>query len=105
MSVRLHIIVEGQTEEAFVNQVLAEPLALLGIFAAARSVETSRRRSRIFRGGMTSYSRLKGDLLRWMHQDDNPEVWFTTMIDLYGLDRLPDGFPGFVGSQAQPPLP
>ena len=38
---------------------------------------------------------LKGDLTRWMKQDRQPEAWFTTMIDLYGLDRLQDEFPGF----------
>jgi hypothetical protein len=69
LTTRLNIVVEGQTEEAFVNQVLAPSLGSLGIAAVARCVETSRRRATIVRGGLPRYDKLKGELTRWMKQD------------------------------------
>ncbi len=95
MSVRLHIVVEGQTEETYVNRVLKLHLADLEVWVDARSVETGRKRGLVCRGGLCEYRRLRQDLVRWMKQDDHPEVFFTTMIDLYGLDRLKDTFPGW----------
>lgn len=101
MIVRLNIVVEGQTEEAFVNQVLAPALGALGVSAAVRCVETSRHRMKIFRGGLVRYDKLKGDLQRWMRQDRHSDAWFTTMIDLYGLERLQDEFPGLAKSRSE----
>jgi len=90
--IRLHMVVEGQTEEEFVNSVLKEHLAGFSIFVDARCVETSRsrRRRRIYRGGMIDYLKAKRDLHRWMKEDQHPEVFFTTMFDLYAL---PGDFP------------
>ena len=85
---RLNFVVEGQTEETFVRDVLAEHLALRGVYAVARCVETSRTRLKIFKGGMTSYARARGDVVRWLKQDTT--AYLTTMFDLYGL---PDDFP------------
>ena len=53
--IRLNIVVEGATEETFVRDVLAPYWGTKGIFAAARSVETSRKRVRVFRGGGRNY--------------------------------------------------
>jgi|tagenome__1003787_1003787.scaffolds.fasta_scaffold20988296_6 hypothetical protein len=92
MSVRLHLLVEGSTEEGFVNRVLAPHLGALNVFADARKIETSRRRGRIYRGGIHSYEQVAKDLQRWMKEDDRPDAWFTTMLDLYAL---PDEFPVF----------
>ena len=41
--IRLHFIVEGQTEETFVNQVLKPHLGNRYVWADARCVQTSRR--------------------------------------------------------------
>jgi hypothetical protein len=85
---RLNCVVEGQTEETFVRDVLAEHLALLGVYAVARRVETSRTRLSVSKGGVTTYVRAKGDIERWLKGDRTAYV--TTMFDLYGL---PDDFP------------
>lgn len=85
---RLNFVVEGQTEETFVRDVLAEHLALHGVYAVARCVETSRTRLKIFKGGMSTYARAKGDIERWLKEDRN--AYLTTMFDLYAL---PDDFP------------
>lgn len=90
--IRLHIVVEGQTEEAFVNQVLANHFGNINISVDARPVETSRKRSYIFRGGIRGYKQVKKDLKLWMKEDQNPDAFFSTMIDLYAL---PEDFPGY----------
>ncbi|AQS59184.1 hypothetical protein B0537_08900 [Desulforamulus ferrireducens] len=87
--IRVNIIVEGQTEETFVRDVLAPHLGNLQIVISVRCVETGRKNNKIFRGGMTSYLKAKRDLLNWIKQDRN--AYFTTMFDLY---RLPGDFPG-----------
>jgi hypothetical protein len=90
--IRLNMIVEGQTEEAFVHAVLEEQLATRQVFVAVRCVETSRdkKRHQVFRGGMLAFRRAREDLERWMKEDQRPEAWFTTLFDLYAL---PDDFP------------
>lgn len=90
--IRLNIVAEGQTEESFVNNILKPHLAFFNVFASVRCIETSRSRhyNKIYRGGFIKYSKLKNDLELWMKQDDNPEVRFTTMVDLYAL---PTDFP------------
>ena len=90
---RLNLVVEGQTEEGFVNQVLAPHLGALGIYASARCVTTRRDRhrpDRVHRGGLPSYGKARRDLDRWMAEDGG--AVFTTMFDLYAL---PEDFPGF----------
>jgi hypothetical protein len=88
---RLNIIVEGQTEERFVRDTLTPYLGDYSIATAVRRVEFSRKKSKIYRGGLFNYEKAKGDITRWMREDQNPEVYFTTMFDLYAL---PENFPG-----------
>jgi hypothetical protein len=90
--IRLHAVVEGQTEETFVNTVLAPEFGPRSVFIDSHCVTTGRENSRAYRGGLKKYQHLKTDLTRWMKQDRQPEAWFTTIIDLYAL---PDDFPGF----------
>ena len=93
--IRLHIVAEGQTEETFVNNTLIEHLATFDVFADVRCVETSRSKKigKTFRGGLSKYSKLKADLLRWIKEENrHSNVWFTTMIDLYAL---PEDFPNY----------
>lgn len=100
MIARLHIVAEGQTEEAFVNQVLAHHFGEHNVTVDVRAVETSRHRGRIRRGGLLDYQRAKRDLERWMREDRNDDAFFTTMFDLYAL---PEDFPGYVGARRLPP--
>ena len=88
---RLNFVVEGQTEETFVRDVLAPHLLGGGIACAARCVQTGRKRGKVFKGGVTSYVQFHKDLTLWMKQDQGADAYFTTMVDLY---RLPDDFPG-----------
>lgn len=92
--VRLHCVVEGQTEETFVKQVLRPHLANQQIMVDARCVITGTKRGKTYRGGMTSYARAKRDIERWIKGDQTAH--FTTMFDLYGL---PMDFPGYIESK------
>lgn len=90
---RLHVLAEGQTEEAFVNQVLAPHLAGFDVVSDVRCVTTGsdrRRRDIVYRGGMREYGKVQRDLKRWMAEDGTAA--FTTMFDLYALPR---DFPGY----------
>jgi len=94
MNVRLHLVVEGQTEETYVNRVLVPHLADREVWADVRVVETGRQKGLASRGGLREYRKLRDDLVRWMKQDDHPDVFFSTMIDLYGLQAVRGPFPG-----------
>ncbi|NTW44739.1 MAG: DUF4276 family protein [Anaerolineaceae bacterium] len=97
--IRLHIVVEGQTEETFANRVLAHHLGDFNISVDARRVQTGRRRAQIFRGGLREYQQIRKDLILWMKEDQNSDAFFTTMIDLYAL---PNDFPCYEVAKKAP---
>ena len=66
MGARLNFIVEGQTEETFVNRVLRPHLTEQSVWAQARCVLTSYRRGVKFRGGFRMYLRPKRDIVSWI---------------------------------------
>lgn len=84
--IRLHCIVEGQTEQTFVRELLQEGLQNFGIWIEPRLLPTSPKGA----GGGMSYERFKAYLTKYLQGD--PTACFTTMIDLY---KLHSGFPGF----------
>lgn len=90
--IRLHILVEGQTEETFVNTVLGPSLAERMVFADTHRITTGRKRGRRFRGGLVSWQHVARDLELWMKEDHGQDSWFTTLFDYYAL---PDDFPGY----------
>lgn len=89
--VRLHAVVEGQTEETFFRDILVPVLAEHKVYAGVHRITTGRKHTTAFRGGLVKYEHLRRDLTLWMKEDQKPDSWFTTMIDLY---RLPSDFPG-----------
>jgi len=60
--IRLHFVVEGQTEEEFVNALLVEHLVQHGVFCDARCVLTSRQGYRQFKGGVSKYNQIRRDV-------------------------------------------
>ena len=85
-----HILVEGQTEETFVRDVLGPHLQRCGLFLNAVILATGWLESgRKFRGGVSRYQPIRRDLLKLLA--DTSVVAVTTMLDYYGL---PDDFPG-----------
>lgn len=97
---RLHVLVEGQTEETFVRDVLAPHLEGFGVAATAVLLKTKRVKSGgAFRGGVTSTEQVLGDIRRLL--GDGGVVAVTTMIDYYAL---PADFPGMDSRPAGLPV-
>jgi len=81
---RLLVHVEGETEETFVNEVLAPHLYKRGYGqVAARIVGNARLRAN--RGGIRGWNEVKRDIMRHLHEDRDCNA--TTMIDYYGLPQ------------------
>jgi hypothetical protein len=97
MNPRLHFIVEGQTEETFVNRVLVPHFASFSIWADVRKVMTSKQGNYYYRGGIRQYDKVKKDISLWIKEDHKADSFFTTMIDLYAL---PSDFPEYATLQA-----
>lgn len=95
---RLNILVEGQSEEEFVKRLLIDHLSQLEIYPYVQRVITSRdkRSGTTFKGGLSSYAKVKNHLLRWMKEDQNEDVRFSTMFDLF---CLPNDFPGYADAK------
>ena len=89
---RLAVIVEGQTEETFVNEILAPELGARSVFVFAHRITTKRKHGRSWRGGLLSWKHVATDLILWMKQDFGPDIQFTSMLDYYAL---PHDFPGY----------
>lgn len=88
---RVLVLVEGQTEEGLVNEVLRPFLATRGIWLIAKILTTKRIKSGPnFKGGVTSYQRAKNDVTRLL--EDTNAALVTTLIDFYALPR---DFPGW----------
>lgn len=91
----INIIVEGSSEEAFVNDLLVDHFASLEIYISSRKIRTGwdKLNRKPAKGGLLKYLRYKNDVLRWIQSDrDNPQFWYTSMIDLYAFpkdDRSP----------------
>ncbi len=84
------ILVEGQTEERFVKDVLQPHLWNVGIHPEPKLATTKRvKRGPHFKGGITDFKKVEDDLRRLL--GDTNAILITTMIDYYGL---PDDFPG-----------
>lgn len=81
---RLLVHVEGETEEMFVNEVLAPHLHSAGWDeVAARIVGNARMRER--RGGIKAWNVVRDDIMR--HLKEDPGCYSTTLVDFYALPQ------------------
>jgi hypothetical protein len=89
---RLLIHVEGQTEEVFVNEVLAGHLYDCGYSqVSARILGNARQRHR--RGGIRGWDSVSRDIVR--HLSEDRACYASTMVDYYALPQSGDGaWPG-----------
>ncbi len=86
---RVNIVVEGQTEESFIKEVLAPSLWSRNIYVNPFVLGIPGHK-----GGNVHYARVKKDILLQLKQDRT--AYCSTMFDLYGLGN---GFPGMPLSQ------
>ena len=81
---RLLVHVEGETEEAFVNEVLRRHLVRCGYErVSARLVGNARQRDR--RSGIRGWGAVRKDIIRHLREDGGCIA--TTMVDYYGLPQ------------------
>lgn len=86
---RLFVLVEGQTEETFVNEILEPHLFGIGFLdVKAKLIGNSRQRAN--RGGIRSWPGVCKEIVRHLRQDQGIHV--TTMVDFHGLPA--DSWPG-----------
>jgi hypothetical protein len=82
--VRVRVVVEGQTEESFINDVLAAALWHREIYLTPILLGVPGHK-----GGRPDYARVRKDVLLHLKQD--AAAYCSTMLDFYGLGP---GFPG-----------
>ena len=92
---RVYIVVEGQTEQEFVNSVISPYLQEFGILSVTPVLV---RTSRTGRGGMVSYSHL-ANTIRPLLMSKKSDYIVTTFIDFF---RLPHDMPHYEDSMKKP---
>lgn len=86
----LHIIVEGSSEENFVNDVMVKHFSPLNIFVSSRKIRTGwdKLNNKPSKGGLLKYSKFRNDVLRWIESDKGrPDTFYSSFIDLYAFPR------------------
>ncbi len=81
---RIYVMVEGQTEDTFVRDVLTPHFSRIGVYLYSILVSTSP----THKGGVTNYDKVKPQLIQQCREKHTAYV--TTMFDLYAL---PNNFP------------
>ena len=100
---RLLVYVEGQTEEAFVRDVLAEHLYGSGYTQVSARI-MGKARQRNWRGGVRPWPEVRTDILDTLKGDSG--VIISTMADYYGMpDSGHAAWPGRTRSRAQLAFP
>lgn len=79
----LYIYCEGQTEESFINTILYPYFFNMGICVFPIICFTRRSLNKKYKGGVTSYEKIKSELKTICRQHRNEMV--TTMFDYYGM--------------------
>jgi hypothetical protein len=87
--INIYIIVEGQSEEKFVKEILSPYFASKNIFLYPEIVITGRdKRGKACKGGGDSYELYKNHIQKRIKQfKKQKNYYFTTMIDLYALPK------------------
>lgn len=85
---RLYIVVEGQTEQEFVNGVVAPYLRDFGLYSVTPVLV---RTSRSGRGGMVNYQHLY-NTIKMLLQSSHTDFMVTTFIDFF---RIPHSLPEY----------
>jgi hypothetical protein len=94
---RLYLFAEGQTEQTFADTVLKLHLANSGVYLHRPVlIAHAKKKGRIHRGGGRKYLPMKNDIDRFLAQEKGADVFFTTMIDLYGIHA---DFPGLADAE------
>lgn len=85
MSKRLYIVVEGQTEEEFVKDIIYPYFQELNVFVYPVIIHTSKGH----KGGFVNYEHLKNDVNRLL-KSQGQDVVVTTFVDFFRCPELPE---------------
>lgn len=91
---RLYLFAEGQTEQTFATNILKPHLAKMGVYLFGPILIASgkSKHGKTPRGGGRQYMPMRKDIQIKLAEDKSPDMFVTTMIDLYAL---PAKFPGW----------
>jgi len=82
---RVHVFVEGQSEETFVSEILQQHFSRIRIYLNPILVRTGKKG----KGGISTYGKIQWQIKQKCKEDR--DAYVTTMLDVYGL---PKDFPG-----------
>ncbi len=93
MAKNMYVICEGQSENAFVRELLIPYVGeksgwMINLWPTTVITSRNRRAGRIYRGGILGYEKAKSEIKRCMSTGN----YVTTMFDFYAL---PNDFPGY----------
>ena len=89
---RLLILVEGQTEENFVGNLLGPHLYTMGYLEVSSRL-MGKQRARHRRGGIRPWPEIRREIINHLRQDS--EIIVSTFVDFYGLPSSgPEAWPG-----------
>jgi hypothetical protein len=94
--IRVHVFVEGQTEETFIKELLYHDLLSRNIYLNPILICTNRPLGRDGKGGLVNYQKVRWQIKMKCKEDTTAFV--TTMFDLF---RLPTDFPGYIDSSKE----
>ncbi len=83
---RLFIVVEGQTEEAFVKELMIPHFINNGIYDVRPILIQT---SKSHKGGLVNYAHLKNDLQRLL-KSQGQDVIVSTFVDFFRCPKLPN---------------
>ncbi len=84
MNKRLYIVVEGQTEEEFVKDLMAPYFQEREIYVSPAIIRTSAGH----KGGFVNYEHLKNDVTRLL-RSQGQDILVTTFVDFFRCPKLP----------------
>jgi hypothetical protein len=100
MSKRVLVLVEGQTEERFVKDVLSPAFLSRQLYFFPTILVTKRvKDGPNFKGGVTTFGKFRNDTQRLLNSSGGALV--TTILDYYGL---PNDFPGMMTRPSSSPV-
>ncbi len=82
---RVHVFVEGQSEETFVCEILQQHFSRIRIYLNPILIRTGKKG----KGGISTYGKIQWQIKQKCKEDR--DAYVTTMLDVYGL---PKDFPG-----------
>jgi Domain of unknown function (DUF4276) len=83
---RIFVVVEGETEERFLRDVMYNHFILIGIHIEGQQWFTNKRKGE--QGGGQSFDRVESHVKKLIaHYQNEPNVFVSTMIDLYGFPK------------------